>query len=542
MLVAILFVSATALASNVSKNSILIEEKEVNKSNSNNRETMQNDGLEDLDELVDLELTFTIKEIRTLDKLDILNEADFYVKVFINGEKWFTTDVWQNKNYVNPNVSKTIDIPDNEEYVNITIQLWDKDLINDQICDIGNIFEDGSNKHDIDLFYSLKTGHWRGDDYNYNGAIYDSSGYGHANGCDDNSYKIWDGDCELFFDITQNDFDGDGIPYWTEVNVYGTDPENDDSGLDTDEDGIPIEWEHKWGHYFLKDEYSQTYEHHWIYDPFVWDDHYSLNPDQDGLQNYEEYLTSVWGSDPFRRDIFIELDQMKVEDDKGSYVPQLAKEWLRDAFAKQNIVIHIDDHEEDSMNGGEIIPFMEKVPRGGHINIYNDYFLHNGLYKWRQGIFHYAVVVYRLTGAAGFAFWCGDQSYPYSDGIIIATRYHDNMSKRTLKNILNTQVLDDDLRKAKVYASVLMHETGHVLGINRWNTGGCDNRKTYTPKQVGWWRYRNYRSCMNYRYLFEILDYSDGSHGRWDYDDWSRIDLRRFQGKYTTDISNTKTG
>jgi hypothetical protein len=42
---------------------------------------------------------------------------------------------------------------------------------------------------------------------------------------------------------------------------------------------------------------------------------------------------------------------------------------------------------------------------------------------------------------------------------------------------------------------------------------------------------------MNYRYIFEIVDYSDGSHGRWDYDDWSRIDLRKFQGKCTTDLS-----
>jgi hypothetical protein len=234
--------------------------------------------------------------------------------------------------------------------------------------------------------------------------------------------------------------------------------------------------------------------------------------------------------------MFIELDQMEVKDGKGSYVPQLAKEWLRDAFAKHNIVIHIDDHEEDTMKGGEIIPFMEKVPRGGHEDLYNDYFLHDGLYKWRQGIFHYAAVVYTLTGVPGFAFWGGDVSYPYYDGLVIATRYHDNMSEFNLNNILNTRVLDDVVRIANVYASVLMHETGHVLGIHRGNTRGCDNRRTYLPTQIGWWRYANYRSCMNYRYIFQIVDYSDGSHGRNDFDDWARIDLRRFQGKYKTNI------
>jgi hypothetical protein len=75
-----------------------------------------------------------------------------------------------------------------------------------------------------------------------------------------------------------------------------------------------------------------------------------------------------------------------------------------------------------------------------------------------------------------------------------------------------------------------MHETGHVLGINRGNTPGCDNRDTYTPSQEGWWIYAPYRSCMNYRYVFEIVGYSDGSRGENDFDDWNRIDLTRFQG------------
>jgi hypothetical protein len=531
IIISLLVVSTNVFASKVMNDSPTTEEKNVNESVLNNRDLVSYSGSEDLDELVDLEITVTIKEIRALDKIDIFDNADFYVKVYINDEDWWTTDVWNNKNYVYPYVSNTIDVSDLEENVNIKIQLWDSNPNKDVLCDIDGVYdEDGWDEKDINLVYSLKTGHWRGEDFNSPNVNDDLSGYGRANGCDDNSYDTWDLDCELLFDITQNDYDDDGIPYWTEVNIYGTNPEEDDTGLDEDEDDIPIEWEHKWGHYFKWDSNSESWEHNWIYDPFEWNDHENLDPDEDGLQNDEEYLTSEWGSDPFCQDIFLELDQMEVVGDKGSYVPKLGKEMFRDALAKHNIVLHIDDHEEDTMKGGEIIPFVEEVPSGGQKTIYRDYFLHNGLNKWRQGIFHYGVVVYRYQGLAGFAFRGGGYSYPYLDGMLITSRYHDKMSARTLKNILNTMVLNDAKRKAQVYASVLMHETGHVLGINRGNTPGCDNRDTYTPSQTGWWTYAPYRSCMNYRYLFEILDYSDGSRGKNDFDDWNRIDLTRFQG------------
>jgi hypothetical protein len=35
---------------------------------------------------------------------------------------------------------------------------------------------------------------------------------------------------------------------------------------------------------------------------------------------------------------------------------------------------------------------------------------------------------------------------------------------------------------------------------------------------------------MNYRYIYTALvDYSDGNHGKNDYDDWGTIDLTYFQ-------------
>ena len=79
------------------------------------------------------------------------------------------------------------------------------------------------------------------------------------------------------------------------------------------------------------------------------------------------------------------------------------------------------------------------------------------------------------------------------------------------------------------HASVIMHEMGHNFGIRFGYPSGCDNQNTKYPWQLGWYLYRNYESIMNYRYTYEILDYSDGSHGNRDFDDWSNINLSYFE-------------
>ncbi len=289
---------------------------------------------------------------------------------------------------------------------------------------------------------------------------------------------------------------------------------------DNDSDGVPIEWEFKWGHGSAK--WGDYWHEFWFFDPFEWEDHKNMDIDKDGLDNVEEYLTSQWGSDPFHQDIFLELDQMEVKGNKGNYVSQLAKDMLIDAFGKHNIAFHIDDHEEDAMDGGELIPFQETVNgREGARFLRMKYFLNENPTHWRRGVFHYAVIVYQSEGHKGFAF---DR-----DSFLMNITYCDKMSDFTLWNIGYTKVLNTKVRRALVYASIMMHETGHVLGIHHGNTEGCDNTDTYLPWQSGWWKWANYKSCMNYRYVQEIVDYSDGTHGKNDFNDWARIDLTRFQ-------------
>ncbi|MCK4364756.1 MAG: hypothetical protein KAW45_01765, partial [Thermoplasmatales archaeon] len=130
----------------------------------------------------------------------------------------------------------------------------------------------------IQVKYDYRTGRWYGDD-NFG----DKDGYGHYLG---ETFEIW-------FNIYQTDYDLDYIPYWTEVNVLGTDPQRDDSNKDPDGDGIPTAWEWKWG-----------------YDPFTWDDHEKLDPDVDGIENIEEYQMAKWLADPYSQDIYVEIDYM----------------------------------------------------------------------------------------------------------------------------------------------------------------------------------------------------------------------------------------
>ena len=56
-----------------------------------------------------------------------------------------------------------------------------------------------------------------------------------------------------------------------------------------------------------------------------------------------------------------------------------------------------------------------------------------------------------------------------------------------------------------------------------------DNQGTKTPLKLSYWLFGRYKSIMNYRYTYFILDYSDGSHGALDSDDWDKIDLSYFE-------------
>ena len=244
--------------------------------------------IEDFDPLVDINITFEILAIRALDEIDKCSKPDFFVKLFINDDE-FTSPFWDDKSYLYNCWNLTYDVDDYTEQVNITIQLWDRDSTFFKICDISKNKNKLTKGYDVNLIYDIRTGRWSGDD----DFVGDSSGYGRVNGASDGSIYNDENDCELWFNIVQNDYDHDTLPYWVETNIYNTDPMISNLGDDKDEDELPIEWEHRFG-----------------YNPLIWDDHHNYDPDFDSIDNWEEYMTWNFGSDPHRQDVFLEMDFM----------------------------------------------------------------------------------------------------------------------------------------------------------------------------------------------------------------------------------------
>jgi hypothetical protein len=85
------------------------------------------------------------------------------------------------------------------------------------------------------------------------------------------------------------------------------------------------------------------------------------------------------------------------------------------------------------------------------------------------------------------------------------------------------------LNRDIVYGSAYMHELGHTLGFNP--IPGHNPLSKY-PWQAGYWINKPYKSCMNYAWMYILVDYSNGSRANPDIDDWSRIDYNFFENEW----------
>lgn len=452
----------------------------------------QNDEI-DFDPLVDLKLTCLIKSVRCFEDKNSM----MFVQLQINNQE-VNSPIWNVMDYTKKvNWSFQQDIPDDKKIIDVYIRLFNSNTL----CDLNK----DPDKKQIHLLFNVETGRWTGDDF-----FGDESGYGRLNGCGcgiiDNAEK----NGEIVFDLFLNDYDHDNIPYWTEINILGTDPTVDNSEDDPDEDGIPTFWEWKWG-----------------YDPCTWDDHENFDSDDDGIDNVEEYKTSQWGSDPFRKDIYLEIDQMKPgPNGEGSWVlTKNCKELLKHPYLQRDIVLHIDD---GWMGHGEMIPFHQSINDFDLINLYNTFFLENNTNNWKRGVFRYGLIVFHHEKAAGKAFV--GEGFPINSNIKGINSFQ--ISKTAAEETFKIKPYSLDF----IYATYIMHEMGHTMGLDIFNPPGCDNKNTVHPLFFGWWKYANYKSVMNYRYVHDILDYSDGSHGKNDYNDWSNLDFSWFEMPKENDL------
>jgi len=375
------------------------------------------------------------------------------------------------------------DAEEEQETSTLTLTLFER--TKGGILGLGLLGSTDTEKESISLTYNYRTGRWEGDDF-----FNDTDGYGHYLG---DTFEVW-------FNVYQTDYDGDGIPYWTENNVLGTDPMIDDSILDPDQDGIPTDWEWRWG-----------------YDPFTFDNHTYLDPDVDGLENSEEYKMRKYFANPYHQDIYLEVDYMQKKNffDEPHELYEETRQIMTERYAQHNICIYIDNGWPNG-GGGDYVRYYDTVSQdsGMMLQFYENHFADD-----RKGIFRYALI----ANKAGF---CHPSKYNRYDTMAVGTEY----------NLMFTFLRKSFFGRGKRLgqASDLMHELGHSLGIGPWNVGGNDNG-TYNngreAKEQYLQEWGNYKSVMNYYYIWDysVVDYSDGSHGEGDVSDWDLFDLTFFQ-------------
>lgn len=266
-------------------------------------------------------------------------------------------------------------------------------------------------------------------------------------------------------------------------------------GCDSDLDGAPDWWEYKWG-----------------YNVSTWDDHYNLDEDGDGLSNIEECYTDQYGSNPYKKDIFLEIDWMDTQDPNETNKPSAKLiEKLIEIYKEYDINLHVDIGD---LGGGEEIPYCDLQFSFAKLrDLYWNYFLHNDLNNPRKGIFHYSMVCK----------YCPDLNFPF-----VAWDHLDTfaISAKWLKE--NKPFYP----KQQLIVGAIAHHLGHTLGLLADTYNGIDNLGANKLFTIEWWKYRNYKSCMNYYWKYKILTYSDGSHGRGDFNDLNHLDFSFFKNSH----------
>jgi len=278
-----------------------------------------------------------------------------------------------------------------------------------------------------------------------------------------------------------------------------TNPEHPDTyhptltlpGSDTDGDGAPDWWETKWG-----------------YNPLVPEDHANLDPDGDGLTNLEECFTDAMGSNPYHKDVFLEFDYLASTTPNETNLPsQKYLDQMIAPYAEHNITLHIDT---GNLGGGEELPSQRDLNYEDIVNCYWDHFLNCDLNNPRKGVFHYGLLC------------------DYSEGGGFAVIGWDDLDTFTIA----CQQLQDKythFARGRLAVGASIHELGHHAGLIAARFGGIDNMAPTHLLEKGFWQYRHYQSCLNYCYTYFLMTYSDGSHGKNDFDDWGHLNFTFFK-------------
>jgi hypothetical protein len=236
-----------------------------------------------------------------------------------------------------------------------------------------------------------------------------------------------------------------------------------------------------------------------------------------------------WLANPYTPQIYVEVDYIektpyrlfdKNLDGWEHIFYEESQQMLMDRYNEHGLTFLVDDGCMGG--GGEVLPFLksdyetdDKIFAKGILNmedgvisgIYNSHFADE-----RKGIFRYLIVA---SGGGE----CFNQNFKgWYDTMTVPT------NKNFYRNQLSVLVATPRMKRIGVAISVL-HELGHTLGFGLLYWGGVDNTSAGSDKV--WY---NYMSVMSYhKYAERLFDYSDGSHGENDKNDWANVDVGYFQ-------------
>lgn len=235
-------------------------------------------------------------------------------------------------------------------------------------------------------------------------------------------------------------------------NVQSDEPLRTSTDLvDTDGDGIPDEWEK---HGFVND--------------------------QGKLFPLDE-----WGADPYRPDIFLQLNWMHPDPRVGQedmYAPERSSlDKLVDLFDKNGYNLHIDAGKaynnipNSESYGGQTVPFED---------VYITEFDHPALLLEHQ----------RMEQLK-------DRSGLFHSGVIVKTV---NSNKNGGVGTINGGSFTVQSLSGKYLHHIILHELGHNLGLSHHGPVG----KTHIETPLNGEYLPNYRSEMNYIYSYGQFDYT----------------------------------
>lgn len=218
--------------------------------------------------------------------------------------------------------------------------------------------------------------------------------------------------------------------------------------------------------------------------------------------------------DPTSKDLYVEMDWMYDPIEDRPFKPKgIQLEKIEDAFDAKGIKFHADTGQfggGNELQSYENFLYMGDSPTTADFTDFKlGYDSHPANFNTdREGVWHYMISGY------GFA------EDPTSSGIAEVGGSESFISSGLIEDTFTYADLDEAL------AGTMIHEIGHNLCLSDAlvyvdQPSGCAHGGVDSDSVA----YVLYDSAMNYRYQFETIDYSDGSHGLNDHDDWSAVKL-----------------